>query len=135
MARPKLRILLVESDPAPDPDLEQKLRTSPLVISVHRATSTAAGIAYLEGQGDYADRSRHPLPSLVVIDLGVAEGLKVLSRLRERWERPTIPVVVISPTRENLELGRARELGAHSCLIRPLPPGELTAVLEAVHVR
>ena len=43
-------------------------------------------LAYLEGEGPYADRKAHPFPDLVILDLGLpsVDGFEVLEYIRNR---------------------------------------------------
>ena len=56
------------------------------------------GIAYLSGAGEYADRRRHPVPALVVLDWDLEDngGLQALLWIRSQPALRYLPVVVVS---------------------------------------
>ncbi len=76
---------------------------------------------YLAGENSYADRQRHPLPSLVLLDLNlpVKSGFEVLDWMRGRPELRQIPVVVFSSSDIPEDKARARDLGARDFIEKP----------------
>jgi CheY-like chemotaxis protein len=65
--------------------------------SVTVARNSQEAILYLRGVGIYQNRSRYPLPSVVVLDSENPDGadLEVLGWLRERVFFSTIPVIFL----------------------------------------
>ena len=53
-------------------------------------------IEYLAGEGAYADRARHPLPDMLLLDLSMPRrsGLEVLAWVRARPEWARLPVLI-----------------------------------------
>ncbi len=80
--------------------------------------SAEEAIEYLTGSGPYRNRKRHPMPSLVVVDLDL-DGLKVLSWIRSQATFHYLPVVVLSDSKSQSAMKRAYDLGAISYLLKP----------------
>ena len=78
-------------------------------------------IDYLAGAGAFADRERHPLPCLVLLDLKLPKvgGLEVLKWIREQPELKKLVVVVLSASAQLEDIERAYELGANSYIEKP----------------
>src|SRR4051812_39595766 len=59
-------------------------------------------VAYLRGDGAYADRIAHPVPSLVLLDwkLPRRSGREVLQWVRQQPQFVALPVVVLTSPRE-----------------------------------
>ncbi len=78
-------------------------------------------IDYLAGTGNYAERSRFPVPKLVLLDLNlpVLSGFEVLSWMRRQAGYETTPVVVFSSSSREEDKTRARELGANHYVEKP----------------
>jgi CheY-like chemotaxis protein len=79
-------------------------------------------VDYLKGDGWFADRARHPLPKLLLLDLHmpILDGFEVLQWLRGQTPPlDQLPVIVFtsSPLREDFT--RALEMGARSCISKP----------------
>jgi CheY-like chemotaxis protein len=92
-------------------------------------------IAYLRGDGKYADRRRYPLPGLMLLDLKMPRrnGFEVLQWLREQPQFADLQVVVLSSSDEIKDINRAYELGANSFLVKPMFFSEFVGMLEALH--
>jgi len=92
-------------------------------------------IAYLQGDGKYADRRHCPLPGLLLLDLKMPRknGFEVLQWLREQPQFTDLQVVVLSSSDEIRDINRAYELGANSFLVKPMFFSEFVGMLEALH--
>ncbi|HTD88115.1 MAG TPA: response regulator [Candidatus Binatia bacterium] len=82
----------------------------------------AQAIAYLSGEGKYADRKEYPMPALVLLDLKMPnkDGFEVLEWIRRQPELQGLRVVVLTTSDRIYDVQRAYELGAHSFLTKPL---------------
>lgn len=71
--------------------------------SVAIARNSQEAILYLRGVGIYEDRTRHPLPSVVILDsLNVDGGdLEVLGWLRDNMPIQNIPVIFLCSQQHN----------------------------------
>jgi PleD family two-component response regulator len=64
--------VLVVEDSADDVELLLiAARTAPDVVSFHMVKDGEQALAYLKGEGQFADRKAHPLPHLVLLDLSL----------------------------------------------------------------
>ena len=79
-------------------------------------------VAYLSGHEPFADRARHPLPVLLLLDLKLPRrsGLEVLAWLRKEPGLRRLPVVVLTSSEESADVNRAYDLGANSYLVKPV---------------
>lgn len=71
-------------------------------------------IEYLLGRGEYADRKRFPEPHLLLLDLKMPgrNGFEVLTWLKRRPIKQQLPVVVLSSSGLEVDVKRAKALGA-----------------------
>jgi CheY-like chemotaxis protein len=78
-------------------------------------------LAYLKGEGIYGNRTTHPLPVLVLLDLRLPrmEGLEVLRWIRRQSEFAGVPVVVIIASSSVRDVTLAYQCGANSFLVKP----------------
>jgi len=88
---------------------------------VHWVNNGNDAILYLCGHRQFSDRSRYPMPALVLLDLKlpVKNGFEVLRWVRGYRAFATIPVVVFSDCFDARIVQRAYELGANSFLRKP----------------
>jgi len=89
-------------------------------------------IDYLKGEGAYADRSVHPLPGFILLDLRlpVRHGFEVLRWIRRQPHLDGVFVAVFSGSGFETEARVAQELGANRFLVKPHEFGELVVTLR-----
>ncbi len=81
----------------------------------------AAAIRYLSGAGEFSDRQRYPAPCLVLLDLNLPRqsGLEVLQWVRAQPGLSTLPVVILTSSNQDSDIGSAYALGANGYLVKP----------------
>jgi CheY-like chemotaxis protein len=79
-------------------------------------------IAYLNGEGEYADRSRHPLPFVVILDWTflLRSGLEVLTTIRNSDKIGKLCVVVLTSSPDSDSRESALRAGADLFLQKPI---------------
>jgi CheY-like chemotaxis protein len=77
-------------------------------------------ICYLAGQDSYADRSVHPLPALVLLDLYLPgrNGLQILEWIRSQPHLLTLPVVMLTSSSQEADIDRAYRFGVNSYVVK-----------------
>ena len=77
-------------------------------------------MAYLQGEGPYADRAQYPLPGLILLDLKLPRisGLDLLAWIRQQPHWRELPIVVCSGSVHNADLEQARQLGANEFFVK-----------------
>jgi two-component system, response regulator len=75
-------------------------------------------ISYLSGEGEFADRSKHPLPILVFLDIKMPkmDGHEVLQWIRGQSQFVNLPVIMLTTSLASDDVQRAYSLGANSYL-------------------
>jgi CheY-like chemotaxis protein len=113
-----MTILLAEDNPD-DVLLFKRLldRVSP-DLNIHVVRDGTETIEYLSGSGSFADRSAHPLPSLILLDIRMPKmnGLEVLEWIRRHPRLSGMPVVMLTDSESKEHLSRAYELNVNSYL-------------------
>ncbi len=94
-------------------------------------TDGEQAIAYLKGDGKYADRQAFPLPLVALLDLKMprVNGFEVLQWIRKKSAYPYLPVVVLTSSDELRDVNEAYRLGANSFLVKPPSADDLKAML------
>jgi len=79
-----------------------------------------------------ADGRIHPLPDLILLDLGMpgADGIEVLRRIKQAPIHKRIPVVILTSSREEGDRAMAYDAGANSYLVKPV---SFEGFVEVVH--
>jgi CheY-like chemotaxis protein len=78
-------------------------------------------IDYLSGQGQYADRSRFPMPCLIILDLQMPRrtGMEVLEWLREQPDARCLPVIIHSSSALVSDVDKLYDRGANAFVVKP----------------
>jgi CheY-like chemotaxis protein len=115
-------ILLVEDDSNDVLLLQRAFRRAGLNHALQVVSDGDQAVSYLAGDGDYSDRTKHPLPALILLDLKLPRrsGLEVLEWLRgQPAEIKALPVIVLTSSRLSEDVDRAYGLGANSYMAKP----------------
>src|SRR5579862_6747885 len=93
-----------------------------IVNPLQLVTSGDQAIAYLKGEGTFANRAEYPLPELVLLDLKLPgiDGFQVLRWIRQQPELKALRVVVLTSSDRIQDVNLAYQLGANSFLVKPV---------------
>ena len=128
-------ILLVEDDPNDVFLIQRAFRKANLANPIQVMNDGEAAVQYLSGQEPYADRDRYPLPMLMLLDLKLPRrsGLEVREWLKQQPKLKRLPVVVLTSSREHIDLNRAYDLGANSYLVKPVAFDSLLNMVQTLN--
>ena len=91
-------------------------------------------IAYLSGRDAYEDRTRYPLPSLILSDLKLprVSGFDVLRWLRDQEGLRRIPVIILTSSRQRRDIDMAYDCGANAYLVKPIESKILVELFQSL---
>ena len=121
MQQHALRILVAEDLHEDAEILRLAFLSAGVKVPLHFVKDGAEAIEYLKGEQRFADRSEHPLPTLLLLDLKMPRlnGFEVLDWLRLQPGLRRLLVVVFTSSDMPDDINRAYELGANSYLAKP----------------
>ncbi len=98
------------------------LKKNHLANQIYVAQDGAQALDILLAQGEYAERKTMKLPKVVLLDLKLPKmnGLEVLRVIKGIERTKSIPVVVVSSSREDPDIKEAYALGANSYVVKPV---------------
>ena len=133
-ARLPTDILLVEDNP-----LEVELTLLPLrafdsASRIEVARDGEEALDFLLGRGSFRHRLGAPLPRLVLLDLKLPrlDGIEVLRGVRGNSRTALMPVVVLTSSTDPRQLAQCYQLGANSCVQKPVRYEEFGATIQAI---
>lgn len=131
MLNPKT-ILLVEDNPGDVELTKRALRKSPIESRLDVVEDGAEALDYLFCKGLYRDRKPCSGPSLILLDLNLPKvnGLEVLKQIRGNEKTKRLPVVVLTSSKEDVDLSAAYNNGANSYIRKPV---DFNTFSEAIH--
>jgi CheY-like chemotaxis protein len=128
-------ILLVDDDPN-DQDLATmaltRLKIANPVRTVHGGNEA---IRYLNGEGQYADRSQFPYPAFIITDLKMpdGDGFTLLRDLREHPQWHVIPTIVLTGSSDKDDVKKAYLLGAATFFTKPSRLDQLERLMRLAY--
>jgi CheY-like chemotaxis protein len=127
-------ILYVEDEEADVVLLQHVLGKVGIHNPLHTVKDGKQARDYLGGKEPFADRQRHPLPGLVLLDLNLPywSGFEVLEWIRQQPELRRVPVVILSSSNRPDDIARAYDAGANGYLVKPNALAELTSLVLAL---
>ncbi len=130
----RVEILLVEDSPEDAELTIRELRRSKIANSIEVAQDGAEALDFLFCRGSYADRdSLHP-PKLVLLDLKLPKigGLEVLRAIRADERTRTIPVVVLTSSKEERDRIDGYELGVNGYAQKPVDFDQFSETIRRI---
>jgi CheY-like chemotaxis protein len=127
-------ILVAEDDPNDVLLLKRAFEKARIPASLHFVYNGLEVINYLRGEHPFNDRAAYPFPNLLLLDFkmpGVG-ALGVLEWLAADPMRSNLPIVIFSSCVAPEDSRHAAQLGAHSCLSKPLNPMDLLPLIREV---
>jgi CheY-like chemotaxis protein len=129
------RILLAEDDPK---DIELTLNAlgdHNLANDVQVARDGAEALDYLYRRGKFADRPEGN-PVLILLDLKMPRlgGVEVLRQLRSDQTMRTIPVVILTSSRESQDLETCYQLGINAYVVKPVKFSDFVEAVKRIGV-
>ena len=115
-------ILLVEDNPCDAELTVRALGKRHLANQLHTVEDGAEALDFIFCRGVYSQRDfTHP-PKIILLDLNIPKisGLEVLRALKGDERTRSIPVVVVTSSREDPDIRTAYRLGANSYVVKPI---------------
>ncbi|MCU0536176.1 MAG: response regulator [Hydrococcus sp. Prado102] len=136
MTASEYKILLVEDDSNDILFIQRAFRQANLNNSIYIVRNGDDAVAYLSGEGMYSSRETYPLPLLILLDLKLPcrSGLEVLKWLRKQPILKRIPVVILTSSKEYIDVNNAYDLGVNSYLLKPVKFEALIKMVKAIDI-
>ncbi len=129
------RILLVEDDPN---DIELTLTALEeynLANKVVVASDGAEALDYLFRKGEYSDRhTGNPIVILLDLKLPKINGIQVLEKIKSDKKLKTIPVCILTSSKEHQDLEKAYQLGVNAYVVKPVKFNEFVDQVKQLGV-
>lgn len=124
----QIEILLVEDSPADVVITQNALAEAQVINRIHVVEDGIDALAFLRKQAPYLDAQR---PDLILLDLNLPRksGHEVLAVIKADPMLKSIPVVVLTTSQLEEDVGKAYDLHANCYVVKPL---NFTAFVQAV---
>lgn len=127
----KIRILLVEDNPA-DAELTcEKLEASRILHDIFIVKDGVEALDYLRKNGDFAGAFR---PDLILLDLNLPrkDGREVLAEIKTDPNLKRIPVIILTSSEAEEDIVRTYDLQANAYVTKPVDLAGFGTIVKAI---
>jgi len=127
-----VEILLVEDNPHDVKLALYAFKTHNLANRVHVVRDGAEALEFMFCTGRYVARNIANAPRVVLLDLKLplVDGIEVLRQIRGDDRTKTLPIVVLTSSREECDLVESYKLGVNSFIVKPVDFDQFTEVVR-----
>jgi CheY-like chemotaxis protein len=127
--------LIAEDDSDTQLLIQRAFKQADLSAPLYFADDGEQAIEYLAGRGQFSDRSRYPLPAILLFDLKMPfkDGFDVLRWIRAHPSFRKLVVIMFSGSSLERDVEQAFDLGVNSFVMKPVSFSELLQVIMAIH--
>jgi CheY-like chemotaxis protein len=114
--------------------MERAYKKAKLANPLKIVSDGEEALAYLKGDGIYADRKKYPFPALLLLDIKMPRmnGLELLSVIRQDPHLKRLIVVFLTASNLEKDVNLAFDLQANSYLVKPSDTDGMVNTLGAV---
>ena len=118
----KVEILLVEDNPHDAELTIRALKKANLANQLIHVSDGAEALDFLFARGMYADRNVSNRPKVILLDIKMpkVDGIEVLRQLKANDGTRTIPVVIMTSSKEEQDVLTSYDLGVNSYVVKPV---------------
>ncbi len=125
-------VLMAEDDEEDRMMAREALAEAQASVELHTVEDGEELLDYLRRRGRWADGA--PRPQLILLDLNMPrkDGREALREIKADPDLCTLPVVVLTTSREEEEIAQSYALGANSFIRKPVSFADLVRVMRAI---
>jgi len=125
-------VLLVEDDEAHAEIVRRNFEDSRMANILKHVSDGQAALDYLHQRNEFSDPSQAPRPGIILLDLRLpkVDGLEVLKSIKTDPLFSSIPVVILTTSKAEMDMVKAYSLHANSYLVKPVDFTQFTKLME-----
>ena len=118
----EVEILLVEDSTSDAEMTISALKKNNLANKLLRVKDGAEALDFIFAEGIYSGRKIENRPKVILLDLKMPKvnGIEVLQKIRTDERTKTIPVVMLTSSKEDPDIKKCYDLGVNSYVVKPL---------------
>ncbi|MCA9259631.1 MAG: response regulator [Planctomycetales bacterium] len=127
-------ILMAEDNPAEQRFAQRAIGVGLIRCNLQIVSDGEEALDYLYRREKFKDGDVAPRPDLILLDLNMPklDGRQVLERIKGDESLKKIPVVILTTSKEEVDVVRSYELGCNSFLNKPVDVQEFVEVLQSL---
>ncbi len=129
----KQTILLIIEDSEEDYEMFMRgVKKSGIDCQIFHCETGDEGLDFLTNQGEYDDKEKYYLPSLILLDLNLpgTDGKIILKKIKKNPNLSVIPVVIFTTSSNPKDIAECYENAANGYVIKPMNIKNLQESIE-----
>ena len=129
-----ITILMADDDPDDRLLTADALKEARLINDIRFVENGEELLDYLRRSGKFSAPADAPRPGLILLDLNMPrkDGRTVLKELKQDADLRTIPVVVLTTSKDDEDVYRSYDLGVNSYIVKPVTFEALVDILQTI---
>jgi two-component system, response regulator len=125
-------ILLVEDNQSDIALTKRAFKKANIANPLQVAEDGQEALDFLFAEGPFSQRDKNDLPTIVLLDLKlpIVDGLEVLKAIRGNALTKRLPVVVLTSSKEEMDLAISYDLGVNSYIRKPVDFTQFAEVIK-----
>jgi two-component system response regulator len=122
MENTEIEIVLVEDNPHDAEMTIRALTKNKVMNKIVHLEDGAEALDFIYGTGKYTGRNTAIKPKVILLDVKMPKvnGIEVLRKIKSDDRTKTIPVVMLTSSKEDPDVRTCYELGANSYIVKPV---------------
>src|ERR1700742_2166955 len=118
----KVEILLVEDNPHDAEMTIRALKKVNLANKLIHVKDGAEALDFIFSRGAYSERNSNDKPKVILLDIKMpkVDGIEVLKQIKADDNTKTIPVVIMTSSKEEQDIITSYNLGVNSYVVKPV---------------
>jgi len=118
----RVEILLVEDNPHDAEMTIRALKKSNLANRLIHVKDGAEALDFIFSKGAFSDRRMEDKPRVILLDIKMpkVDGIEVLRQIKSNDNTKTIPVVIMTSSKEEQDIITSYNLGVNSYVVKPV---------------
>ena len=110
------------------------LEKSGFTHKLHHVKDGAEALDFLYCKGQYATRNFSEKPKLILVDLKMPKvsGMQVLEKVKSDPDLDSIPVVILTSSKEDPDVSKCYSLGANSYIVKPVDSSNFFSAIKEI---
>jgi two-component system, response regulator len=104
------------------------LRNHGILNEIQVINNGEDALNYIFCKKDFSKRNINEVPKIIILDnkLPKVSGLEILKKIKEDERTKKIPVVMLSSSKEEIDIIKSYKLGVNSYIVKPIDFNEFT---------
>lgn len=118
----RINILMADDDEDDRLLTQDALEESRVINNLYFVNDGVELLAYLNSQAPFEDKQKYPRPNIILLDLNMPrmDGREALKLIKENAALRSIPVVILTTSKQEEDKLRGYDLGAASYITKPV---------------